>query len=100
EREAMHAPQAWSHAMDCNRARINDDDRLTSHILHEHDRFRELERTRDVERQDGPADTGDNRDGGGSGGVGAEPYSAMRASMAAGRGGWGWTVFCALRRPV
>ncbi|GJY05449.1 hypothetical protein Tco_0371389 [Tanacetum coccineum] len=29
---------------------------LTSHIQHEHDRFRELKRTRDAERQDGPAD--------------------------------------------
>ncbi|GJZ49933.1 hypothetical protein Tco_0604123 [Tanacetum coccineum] len=40
------------------RQRINDGDRLTRHIQHEHDRFRELERTRDAERQDGPADAG------------------------------------------
>ncbi|GJS62367.1 hypothetical protein Tco_0657151 [Tanacetum coccineum] len=40
------------------RQRIDDADRLTSHIQHEHDRFRELAHTRDVERQDGPADAG------------------------------------------
>ncbi|GJS08051.1 hypothetical protein Tco_0364847 [Tanacetum coccineum] len=38
------------------RQRIDDGDRLTRHIQHEHDRFRVLERTRDVEHQDGPDD--------------------------------------------
>ncbi|GJV27476.1 putative reverse transcriptase domain-containing protein [Tanacetum coccineum] len=38
------------------RQRIDDGDRLTSHIQHQHDRFRVLESTRDSERQDGPAD--------------------------------------------
>ncbi|GJV49484.1 hypothetical protein Tco_1439696 [Tanacetum coccineum] len=33
-------------------------------------------------------DSGDNGDGGGDGGVGAAAYSAMRASIDAGRGGW------------
>ncbi|GKA74814.1 putative reverse transcriptase domain-containing protein [Tanacetum coccineum] len=83
ESKAMYAHQAWSHAMDCNRAvhaellalrtkdrtlhaevrvlhrqRIGDGDRLTMHIQHEHDRFRGLECTRDAERQDGLADAG------------------------------------------
>ncbi|GJS43675.1 putative reverse transcriptase domain-containing protein [Tanacetum coccineum] len=38
------------------RQRIDDGERLTRHIQHEHDRFREIERTRDAERQDGTAD--------------------------------------------
>ncbi|GJV37891.1 hypothetical protein Tco_1410368 [Tanacetum coccineum] len=37
---------------------INDRDRLTMHIQHEHDRHRELERTRDAEHQDELADAG------------------------------------------
>ncbi|GJW01316.1 hypothetical protein Tco_1556567 [Tanacetum coccineum] len=40
------------------RQMIDDEDRLTSHIQYEYDRFRELARTRDVEHQDGPADAG------------------------------------------
>ncbi|GKC16370.1 putative reverse transcriptase domain-containing protein [Tanacetum coccineum] len=40
------------------RQRIDDGDRLTSHIQHEHDRFRELARTREAGRQDGPSDAG------------------------------------------
>ncbi|GJY97157.1 hypothetical protein Tco_0514067 [Tanacetum coccineum] len=43
---------------------------------------------------------GDNGDGGGDGGVGAAAYSVMRALMDACKGGWGRTVFHALRRPV
>ncbi|GKB39747.1 hypothetical protein Tco_0884689 [Tanacetum coccineum] len=38
--------------------RINDGDKLTMHIQHEHDKYRELEHTRDAERQDGPANAG------------------------------------------
>nr|GEV97060.1 hypothetical protein [Tanacetum cinerariifolium] len=38
--------------------RIDDGDRLTRHIQHEHERFTKLERIRDVEHQDGPADVG------------------------------------------
>ncbi|GJV04548.1 putative reverse transcriptase domain-containing protein [Tanacetum coccineum] len=90
ESEARYACEAWSKAMDCNRAvhaellalraevrtlhaevrvlqrqRIDDGDRLTRHIQHQHDRFRELERTRDAERHDGPTEAGSscyNRD--------------------------------------
>ncbi|GKE08897.1 hypothetical protein Tco_1412448 [Tanacetum coccineum] len=40
------------------RHKIHDGDRLTSHIQHEHDRFRELARTRDAGHQDGPANAG------------------------------------------
>ncbi|GKF70728.1 hypothetical protein Tco_0203785 [Tanacetum coccineum] len=40
------------------RQRIDDAERLMSHIQHEHDRFRELARTRDAGHQDGPADAG------------------------------------------
>ncbi|GJT72965.1 hypothetical protein Tco_1032251 [Tanacetum coccineum] len=36
--------------------RIDDGDRMTSHIQHEHDRFRELVRTRDAGPQEGPID--------------------------------------------
>ncbi|GJT82968.1 hypothetical protein Tco_1057310 [Tanacetum coccineum] len=32
------------------RQRIDDGDRLTMHIQHDHDRYRELERTRDAKR--------------------------------------------------
>ncbi|GJW03175.1 hypothetical protein Tco_1562031 [Tanacetum coccineum] len=38
------------------RQRNDDGDKLTMHIQHEHDIYRELERTRDAEHQDGPAD--------------------------------------------
>nr|GEX95979.1 putative reverse transcriptase domain-containing protein [Tanacetum cinerariifolium] len=38
------------------RERIKDEDRLTSHIQYEYDRFRELVRTAKVGPQDGPAD--------------------------------------------
>ncbi|GJX84966.1 hypothetical protein Tco_0335740 [Tanacetum coccineum] len=41
------------------RQRIRDEDRLTSHIQHDHDRFVELVRTaRDLKPHDGPADAG------------------------------------------
>ncbi|GKB91442.1 putative reverse transcriptase domain-containing protein [Tanacetum coccineum] len=45
------------------RQRINDGDRLTMHIQHEHDRFRELARIRDARHQDGPADAGSSSQG-------------------------------------
>ncbi|GKA02411.1 hypothetical protein Tco_0675076 [Tanacetum coccineum] len=63
EREARYARQAWAHSEDrsqameaqiralqrdvsvLHRQRIDDGDRMTSHFQHEHDRFRELERT-------------------------------------------------------
>nr|GEU40301.1 reverse transcriptase domain-containing protein [Tanacetum cinerariifolium] len=86
--EARHARQAWSQSMDCSRAvhaellaylaevralrkqvsllqrqRISDEDGLTRHIQHDHDRFIELvctakdpEPARDPEPKDGPAD--------------------------------------------
>nr|GEZ21236.1 hypothetical protein [Tanacetum cinerariifolium] len=38
--------------------RIKDEDRLTIHIQHEHDRFRELVRTAEAGSQDGPTDDG------------------------------------------
>ncbi|GJT69575.1 hypothetical protein Tco_1028861, partial [Tanacetum coccineum] len=49
EREASDARPAW-------RQRIRDKDKLTSHIQHEHDRFRELVRTAKAGPQDGPVD--------------------------------------------
>ncbi|GKE44426.1 hypothetical protein Tco_1471710 [Tanacetum coccineum] len=70
EQEAMHARQAWTHSMDCNRElqaeirvlkgevrdlqqrRRDDADRLTRYI--QHDRARKD--ARDPERHDGPAD--------------------------------------------
>ncbi|GJY65881.1 hypothetical protein Tco_0468119 [Tanacetum coccineum] len=66
EREAVYARHAWSRSEDRSTAlealirkqRIDDDDRLTSHIQHKHDRFRELACTRDVGHQDGAADAG------------------------------------------
>nr|GEW34880.1 hypothetical protein [Tanacetum cinerariifolium] len=45
------------------RQRIDEGDRLTSHIQHEHDRFRELVRTRDAGHKDGPADAGSSSQG-------------------------------------
>nr|GEW83129.1 hypothetical protein [Tanacetum cinerariifolium] len=44
------------------RQRIDDEDRLTNHIQHEHDKFRELVRTRDAGHKDGPADAGSSSD--------------------------------------
>ncbi|GJU58221.1 hypothetical protein Tco_1235987 [Tanacetum coccineum] len=44
------------------RQRIRDEDRLMSHIQHEHDRFRELVRTTEVGPQDGPVDAGSSSD--------------------------------------
>ncbi|GJX87054.1 hypothetical protein Tco_0337828 [Tanacetum coccineum] len=38
--------------------RIRDEDRLMSHIQHEHDKFKELVRTVETGPQDGPADVG------------------------------------------
>ncbi|GKG23890.1 hypothetical protein Tco_0391926, partial [Tanacetum coccineum] len=76
ERKAVIARQAWSHSKSRIRAmkaqiralprdvdvlqrqRIRDEDRLTSHIQHEHDRFKELVRTAKEGPQDGPADAG------------------------------------------
>ncbi|GJX45910.1 hypothetical protein Tco_0262586 [Tanacetum coccineum] len=76
KREAVITRQAWSHsesriqAMEAlirdlqrdvdvlPRQRIRDEDRLTSHIQHEHNRFRELVRTTETGPQDGPADAG------------------------------------------
>ncbi|GKC65293.1 hypothetical protein Tco_1097891 [Tanacetum coccineum] len=67
---------AWAHSMNRSQAmeahiralqsdvdvlqrqRIRDEDRLTSHIQHEHDMFRELVRTAETGPQDGPADAG------------------------------------------
>ncbi|GJS95990.1 hypothetical protein Tco_0802958 [Tanacetum coccineum] len=42
------------------RQRIDNGDKLTSQIQHEHDIFRELEHTRDAWLQDGPTDTGNS----------------------------------------
>ncbi|GJW47044.1 hypothetical protein Tco_0078690 [Tanacetum coccineum] len=41
-----------------HRQRIRDEDKVTSHIQHEHDRFRELVRTAEAGPRDGPADAG------------------------------------------
>ncbi|GJQ92385.1 hypothetical protein Tco_0003524 [Tanacetum coccineum] len=40
------------------RQRITDGNRLTSHIQHEHDRFKELICTKETGPQDGPTDAG------------------------------------------
>nr|GEZ98678.1 hypothetical protein [Tanacetum cinerariifolium] len=74
EREAVIARQAWSHSKiriqameakiralqrDVNvlqRQRIKDKDRLTAHIQHEHDRFRDLVRAVKAGPQDEPED--------------------------------------------
>ncbi|GJX24156.1 hypothetical protein Tco_0228601 [Tanacetum coccineum] len=76
EREAVIARQAWvhsesrSHAMEAQirafqrnvdvlqRQMIRDEDRLVSHIQHEHDRFTELVCTAEEGPQDGLADAG------------------------------------------
>ncbi|GJY41673.1 hypothetical protein Tco_0428943 [Tanacetum coccineum] len=42
--------RGYAEARVLQRQRIDDGERLTRHIQHEHDRFRELERTRDAER--------------------------------------------------
>ncbi|GJY67425.1 putative reverse transcriptase domain-containing protein [Tanacetum coccineum] len=47
----------------CKRQSIRDDDRLTTHIQHEHDRFKELLRTAEARPQDGPADAGSTSQG-------------------------------------
>nr|GEW90931.1 putative reverse transcriptase domain-containing protein [Tanacetum cinerariifolium] len=76
ERGAADARWAWAHSERRSQAmeaqiralqrdvvvlhgqRIKDEDRLTSHIQHEHDRFRELVRTTETGPQDRPADAG------------------------------------------
>ncbi|GKE25471.1 reverse transcriptase domain-containing protein [Tanacetum coccineum] len=76
EREAVDARRAWAHSKSRSQAmdaqiralqrdvdvlhmqRIRDEDRLTSHIQHKHDRFRELVCTAEAGPQDGPADAG------------------------------------------
>nr|GEW08693.1 hypothetical protein [Tanacetum cinerariifolium] len=50
DREAVIARQAWK--------RIRDEDRLTAHIQHENDRFRDLVRAIKAGPQDGPEDAG------------------------------------------
>nr|GEX10177.1 putative reverse transcriptase domain-containing protein [Tanacetum cinerariifolium] len=54
EREARVAREACVHSMDDShmRERIKDSDRLAQHIHHEHDHFREFQRTRDVAPED------------------------------------------------
>nr|GEY20725.1 ribonuclease H-like domain-containing protein [Tanacetum cinerariifolium] len=58
EREDRITQEAWAHSMDAShrarseRQRIKDSDRLTQHIQHEHDRFKEFQRTRDVAPED------------------------------------------------
>ncbi|GKA28861.1 putative reverse transcriptase domain-containing protein [Tanacetum coccineum] len=69
--EARVAREEWAQSMDAShktrsgvmklrmtRQRIEDSDKLTRHIQHEHDRFREFQRTRDVALED--ADSLDN----------------------------------------
>ncbi|GJV69008.1 hypothetical protein Tco_1484517 [Tanacetum coccineum] len=74
EREAIISRQAWSHseskihAMEAQiralqrdvdvlqRQRIRDEDRLTTHIQHEHDRFSDLVHAAEAGPQDGPKD--------------------------------------------
>ncbi|GJR49091.1 hypothetical protein Tco_1317194 [Tanacetum coccineum] len=76
EREAVIARQAWSHsksriqAMEAqiralqrdvdvlSRQMIRDEDRLTAHIQHEHDMFRDLVRAAEAGPHDGPKDAG------------------------------------------
>ncbi|GKE21730.1 hypothetical protein Tco_1433242 [Tanacetum coccineum] len=56
--EARVAREEWAQSMDAShktrseRQRIEDSDKLTQHIQHEHDRFREFQRTRDVALED------------------------------------------------
>ncbi|GJY35346.1 hypothetical protein Tco_0420724, partial [Tanacetum coccineum] len=76
EREAIISRHAWSHseskihAMEAHiralqrdvdvlqRQRIRDEDRLTAHIQHEHDRFSDLVHAAEAGPQDGPKDAG------------------------------------------
>ncbi|GJR26498.1 hypothetical protein Tco_1102730 [Tanacetum coccineum] len=76
EREAVISRHAWSHSKSriqamkaqiralprdadvLQRQRIRDKDRLTAHIQHEHDRFRDLVRAVEPRPQDGPEDAG------------------------------------------
>ncbi|GKB14096.1 hypothetical protein Tco_0848019 [Tanacetum coccineum] len=76
KREAVIARQAWSHSKSriqdieaqiralqrdvdvLQRQRIRDEDRLTAHIQHEHDRFKDLVRAAEAGPQDGPEDAG------------------------------------------
>ncbi|GJX42876.1 hypothetical protein Tco_0257866, partial [Tanacetum coccineum] len=55
ESEARHTRQAWSQAIDCNRAVHAE---LLAYRAEGHDRTREPEPARDPEPQDGPADAG------------------------------------------
>ncbi|GKD82542.1 hypothetical protein Tco_1349381 [Tanacetum coccineum] len=53
----------YFHSMDSSYERearqgIRDEDRLTAHIQHEHDRFRDLVRAIEAGPQDGPEDAG------------------------------------------
>ncbi|GKF11361.1 hypothetical protein Tco_0049287 [Tanacetum coccineum] len=56
--QAMEAQiRALQRAVDVlQRQRISDEDRLTAHIQHEHDRFRERIHTVEAGPQEGPAD--------------------------------------------
>ncbi|GJT93751.1 hypothetical protein Tco_1082596 [Tanacetum coccineum] len=76
EREVAEARRAWAQSNSKSQAiedqlralqrdvsvlqrqRIDDGDQMTSHIQHEHDRFRELVRIRDAGPQEGPTDAG------------------------------------------
>ncbi|GKE54974.1 hypothetical protein Tco_1490130, partial [Tanacetum coccineum] len=59
KREAIYADRRSRRDVSVlQRQRIDDGDRLTMHIQHEHDRHRELASTRDAECYDGPADAG------------------------------------------
>ncbi|GJZ46488.1 hypothetical protein Tco_0594084, partial [Tanacetum coccineum] len=76
EREAAYSRQALAHSESrsqtmeaqiralrrdvdvLQRYRIRDEDRLTSHIQHDHDRFKDLVRAADAGPHDGPADAG------------------------------------------
>ncbi|GKE41688.1 hypothetical protein Tco_1468972 [Tanacetum coccineum] len=46
------------HGLTLRRLRIMDEDRVTTHIQHDHNRFRDLVRAAEVGPQDGPADAG------------------------------------------
>ncbi|GKC10742.1 hypothetical protein Tco_1007524 [Tanacetum coccineum] len=55
---SIHASESRVMTVVGVRQRIRDEDRLTTHIQHEHDRFRELVCTAKAGPQDGPADAG------------------------------------------
>nr|GFA29734.1 hypothetical protein [Tanacetum cinerariifolium] len=55
--EARHARQAWSYAIDCNRAVHAE---LLAYRAEVHDKTREPEPARDLKPQDGPTDAGNN----------------------------------------